>query len=143
MKVAYLESSAVLRVILEGDVGLGHQVDEHAVRVASELTFIEVERGITRALRERRIARSGYLSMRAQLASLEQTCEVLPIDRDIAARARQPFPIEPVRSLDAIHLATILKVAQGMSELVVYSTDRRVYENVRALARAHGYGQRA
>ena len=43
----------------------------------------------------------------------------------VLARAGSPFPVEPVRTLDAIHLATALELATAFPDLRVLSFDRR------------------
>ena len=50
-------------------------------------------------------------------------------------RARHPFPAEPVRTLDAIHLATAALALSLVPEMAVLSLDRRV----RACAREMGF----
>lgn len=47
--------------------------------------------------------------------------------------ARQSFPVEPVRTLDAIHLATALEWHKRIEPVAVLSTDERVRSNARAL----------
>jgi predicted DNA-binding protein (UPF0278 family) len=48
----------------------------------------------------------------------------------------QTFPREPVRTLDAIHLATALLHAAEIGALVVLSIDQRVRANADALGLA-------
>ena len=56
-----------------------------------------------------------------------------PVDDAVWERCGRPFPAEPVRTLDAIHLATIEKLAGAVPGLVVLSTDQRVRRNAEAL----------
>jgi predicted nucleic acid-binding protein len=51
----------------------------------------------------------------------------------ILARVRRPFPMEPVRTLDAIHLATIESIEEEPSVVAVVTRDRRLAENARAM----------
>ncbi len=46
----------------------------------------------------------------------------------VVARARQAFPVEPIRSLDAIHLASALEAAAVLPGIELLSLDRRVRE---------------
>ena len=48
----------------------------------------------------------------------------------VLQRASEPFPVEPVRSLDAIHLATLAIAGAGIT---VLSNDYRVNHNAHAL----------
>lgn len=49
-------------------------------------------------------------------------------------RARRPFPVEPLRTLDALHLASALTAMETLGDVAVLSLDRRV----RTAARASG-----
>ncbi len=49
---------------------------------------------------------------------------------DILERAGKPFPREPVRSLDAIHLASALELLQAFPELKVLSHDAGILANL-------------
>jgi myo-inositol catabolism protein IolC len=51
----------------------------------------------------------------------------------VLARAGAAFPVEPVRALDAIHLATALAFSESFPELTVLAFDRRMTENTTAL----------
>ncbi len=47
----------------------------------------------------------------------------------VVERSRQPFPVEPVRSLDAIHLSSALEARRALPGLHVLSLDDRVRQN--------------
>jgi predicted nucleic acid-binding protein len=51
---------------------------------------------------------------------------LVPIGAEVVGRARRPFPAEPLRALDAIHLASALLTAADVPELTVLSFDRRI-----------------
>jgi hypothetical protein len=55
------------------------------------------------------------------------------VSEDVVERARRPFPTEPVRTLDALHLASALVARAAVSELAVLSLDQRVRENAERL----------
>lgn len=63
---------------------------------------------------------------RAVLAGTLGHWVVLELDAEIVERARRPFPAEPIRTLDAIHLATATVAQSLVSELAVLSLDDRV-----------------
>lgn len=48
---------------------------------------------------------------------------------EVARRAEGVFPVEPVRTLDAIHLASALFLRESFPELLILSTDERVRRN--------------
>ncbi len=48
-------------------------------------------------------------------------------------RASLAFPIEPIRSLDALHLASAAELRQAIPGLSILSLDRRIVDNAKAL----------
>jgi hypothetical protein len=59
----------------------------------------------------------------------------MPAGDDVLEAAKRPFPNEPVRTLDAIHLASALLARSAISGLALLSLDLRV----RAAAAALGF----
>jgi hypothetical protein len=55
------------------------------------------------------------------------------MDAEVVDRARRPFPVEPIRTLDALHLSHALLVRSLAPELALLSLDRRVRKNGKAL----------
>jgi len=51
----------------------------------------------------------------------------------IIDRAHRPFPGEPIRSLDAIHLASAISAAGSLPDLALLSLDQRVRTSGRLL----------
>jgi len=128
----YVETSALLRVLLDGDEALRPELSGAGL-VTSALTFVEAGRAIARARRERRLdARSGREAER-QLAAFERSCDTLAMEEGTLRRARDDFPIEPVRTLDAIHLASVRVLDDELGGLEVVSCDERVRRNAAAL----------
>lgn len=131
----YAESSALLRWLLGEPDGPGVESILRAAEqvVTSRLTLIETTRNLSLAVDRRQIAEAAALESRGILAAA--TCgwtiaELLP---EIAERASQRFPVEPLRTLDAIHLATALFFAREAGPIAVLSTDDRILRNVPAL----------
>jgi predicted nucleic acid-binding protein len=101
--------------------------------VASDLTLIECDRTLIRAQAEARVPAARLADARAQLAETATRWSLLRIDPDVVERARHPFPREPVRTLDALHLASLLVARAAIRELTLLSLDRRVREAGREL----------
>lgn len=57
----------------------------------------------------------------------------MEITPNIRLRAAEPFPVEPVRTLDAIHLATAVHFASEFSDLSVLTFDERILSNLEPL----------
>jgi hypothetical protein len=55
------------------------------------------------------------------------------MDAEVVEQSRRSFPCEPVRSLDALHLATALVVRNLSPEVQVLSFDDRIRDNATAL----------
>jgi len=55
------------------------------------------------------------------------------MSRDVAEHAEGSFPIEPMRTLDALHLASAFLLRQALPDLCLLSSDDRVRANGRRL----------
>lgn len=131
----YLESSAALRDLLEGDAAqeIRAVLRDAELVTASRLTLAEVARVMAR-LHVEQPTRAGKVAARfAQFETDSERWAVVPIDDAVLSRCGRPFPREPVRTLDAIHLASIERLSGTVEHLVVVSTDERVRENAVAL----------
>lgn len=60
-------------------------------------------------------------------------CNVVSLTGEILARAGRPFAVEPVRTLDALHLATIEALDDDPSQVSVVARDLRIVANARAM----------
>lgn len=128
----YVETSALLRVVLEGDESVRPLLLGEG-RYTSALTFTEASRAIHRARREGRLDARGAREARKRVAEFGRSCEIVAIEERVLERAGQEFPSEPVRTLDAVHLATVLVLSDSAIALDVVSCDRRVRDNADAL----------
>lgn len=127
----YAETSAILRWLFgESDSAdiVDHLRSADKV-VASRLTWIETHRAIRRAEREQRVEDREVAELLAIFARAAAHWAVLELTRDVAERAGEGFSVEPVRTLDAIHLASALFLRRSLTDLVVLSTDERVCRN--------------
>lgn len=131
----YVESSALLRWLFaeEGGEQIRKTLASAAKVVTSRLTLIETRRVIRRAEQEGRLTAANAIDLLSILAQAAATWAVCEIVHEIAQRAEERFPAEPVRTLDAIHLASALFLRQALPELVLLSRDERVLSNARAL----------
>ncbi len=101
--------------------------------ITSELTAIECTRGLIRAAVTGRLSEAQAADRRAWLTRVSEYWTVLTLDAEITARARRPFPREPIRTLDAIHLATALAARAILPGLRLLSLDERVRASGREL----------
>jgi predicted nucleic acid-binding protein len=101
--------------------------------LASDLTLIECERVLIRATGGGHLSEAQAADRRGQLRLVAQHWTLLHLDDEIVERARRPFPREPVRTLDAIHLSTALVARTHVSELLLLSLDERIRSCAREL----------
>ncbi len=131
----YAESSSVLRWLFaetQGDEV--HRLLRGATKVVcSRLTLVETRRVIRRAVAENLLDEVGSHGVLEALARAAAGWGVLELSREVAERAEAAFPVEPVRTLDALHLASALLLRQALPDLSLLSSDDRVRANGRRL----------
>jgi predicted nucleic acid-binding protein len=120
-RVAYLDSSAYVKLVLEEreEAALARSLEEWPARVSSVLLVVEAVRAASRYGEEfAQRARAGI-----------DNVSLLPIDvalLDVAGGLRPAS----LRSLDAVHLASAMKLGSGLGAMYCY--DRRLAEAARA-----------
>ena len=103
------------------------------VVIASDLTLVECDRVLIRAAHLGEVTEADAAARRAELQTGSAHWTVLRLGGDIIDRARQRFAGEPVRTLDALHLASALAAKAALADLAVLSLDERIRTNARAL----------
>ena len=138
MTVLYLETSALLHWLLGQSraAEVRRAVDRAEVVLTSMLTIAEVERVLIRAETQKAIRGGDGRRLRGLLNRAQASWMRMAVSAEVLVRASRPFPVEPVCTLDAIHLATALEFASSYPDLCVLSFDRRVEENAEALGLA-------
>jgi predicted nucleic acid-binding protein len=127
MKI-YAESSAVLAWLLGEDDG--SRVREVLARaelvIASDLTLVECDRVLVRAVALGEIDEGPAADRHAVLNAAAGHWHLLRMSTDIVERSRRPFPAEPIRTLDALHLASALSARSAVAGLDLLSLDDRI-----------------
>jgi len=129
----YIETSALLAALLEQDIAAQQMLRAPGRRVTSALTFAEANRGVVRA---RVTGRLTAIQERRAIQALETfaaRCDVVGIAAPVLERAGRPFPIEPIRTLDAIRLATVELLGDQPQFVTVLTRNTKVRDNARAL----------
>lgn len=129
----YLETSALLRAVLEGDGALGRKLDKALPAVASQLTWFEADRTLRGAVQAGRLDATEAALLTEQIEDIRVRCHTMGLDADVFARASVNFPREPIRSLDALHLGTALWAKEALGVMTLASCDDRVRANGLAL----------
>jgi predicted nucleic acid-binding protein len=124
----YAESSAVLGWLLGEESGdsVREVLSDAELVIASDLTLVECARVLNRAVTTGEIDEASAADRRAYLEDAAAHRQVWRIGPDIVERARRPFPTEPVRTLDALHLASALAARSVVPGLGLLSLDERI-----------------
>ena len=133
--ILYAETSAALAWLLgEADAQeVGRVLALADSIVASELSWIEVDRLLLRYEAAGKLERAQAARLRKRFGATAASWEVLALGSDVLTRARGRFPAEPVRTLDAIHLSSALVCREAERSLEFLSLDRRCRANAREL----------
>jgi predicted nucleic acid-binding protein len=131
----YAESSAVLRWLL--GAGDAERIERALVRadvvVTSDLTTAEVGRALQRLTATGQIDPGAGARAWAAYAAAMVHWRMFGVTDQVLHRARQPFPSEPIRTLDAVHLSTATLYGLEVEPPALLSTDRGVRANAEAL----------
>jgi len=133
--ILYAESSAVLAWLLgepDGDAVRSHLESADTV-VSSRLTLSECERALIRGVAGSAFSARDADAARHLLAPVTARWSLAEIGTEVLDIVRRVFPKEPVRTLDAIHLATILVVRPTAPDMAVLSLDSRIRDNAALL----------
>lgn len=133
--ILYAESSAVLAWLLDEPRAA---LTERALRdaslvVTSTLTSAECSRAILRGAALGAISRTRAQALVRTLGEWDAGCDRLEIGDCVLARASAPFSCEPIRTLDAIHVASAALLQAELGPVTVLSYGDRVRANAAAL----------
>jgi predicted nucleic acid-binding protein len=131
--VRYIESSALVAALLEHDAEALKSIRAKARRITSALTFAEAARAVVRARVGERLALDEERAAIRALRRFERRCYIVAMTDEVLARVRRPFPLEPVRTLDAVHLATVEMLGEPPQLITIITRDDRVRDNAKAL----------
>ena len=131
--IHYIESSALVAALLEHDAEALKSLRARARQITSALTLAETARAIVRARVGERLTPDAERAAVRALRRFERRCYVVAITDDVLARVRRPFPVEPVRTLDAVHIATVESLGEPPQLIAIVTRDHRVRENAKAL----------
>jgi len=135
MSALYLETSAILAWLL-GEPASGRAIEainRYETVVSSVLSLVETGRALIRAEAEAIISAGDRKRLEGIFAEHSFSWSYFELIPSVRLRAAQPFPVEPIRSLDAIHLATAIELLQLYPDLAVLSFDRRIIDNISPL----------
>ncbi len=101
--------------------------------VTSALTIAETSRAIIRARVNGRLTQDQEQAAVRTLQIVARRWFIVEVTAAVLARVATRFPVEPIRTLDAIHLATAEILGEPPPLVTIVTRDHRVSENARAL----------
>ena len=104
--IAYLDSSVILRIILEQENPLAEWHELHQ-GICSPLMTVECHRTLDRYWREDRLSNAGLIAKRAETNAIMKRMSIVWITDRVLDAASQPMPAI-VGTLDALHLASAI-----------------------------------
>ncbi len=128
----YVETSALLAALLEQDAPAQATIRAADRCIASALTFTEAYRTLVRARVTGRLTGDQERRAILGLETFAVRCDVMAVTDDVLMRAGRPFPVEPIRTLDAIHLAS-MEALERPALVTCLTRDVRVRENASAM----------
>lgn len=119
--IAYLDTSALLRVVLRERGGLFEALKACEALVSSELLAVESFRSIDRLRLQGALSTDAAAFRRVAVTEWLEAVDLVLLQQPILARASEPFPV-PLGTLDALHLATALVWRERMRQALVMVT---------------------
>ncbi|HEX6535656.1 MAG TPA: type II toxin-antitoxin system VapC family toxin [Gemmatimonadaceae bacterium] len=132
----YIETSALLAALLEQEPEAKRALRAKGQRVTSVLTIAEAQRAIVRARGAGRLDTAQERAVVRALRTFAARCDLVAVTEDVLERAGRPFPMEPIRTLDAFHLATAELLGEPPALLTIVTRDSRVRDNATAMGYA-------
>lgn len=126
-KIGFVDSSIILRHLLkESNPYLSFEKFDHLF--SSELLELEVKRTIDRFRLSHLWPDSDVNHRLTLFYNLTSGFSTIPIQTPVIRRASNPFSV-PIKSLDAIHLATAMIIREDIREPIIFLThDRKLAE---------------
>lgn len=126
----YLDTSAILRAVVE--TGASPEIEQrlHAasVLVTSRLTLVEAARALLRLRQSAAVAEARLADAERALDALWARCDLWELTPAVCDLAATIAPARPLRTLDALHLATYLLARRRLGEVELLTVDRRLAE---------------
>ena len=135
MSSVYAETSAILAWLFgeSTSVWVAAAIDGAETVFTSALTALEVRRSLIRAEYTRSITAASSAHLQGVFEIVSRAWVVMEITPEVQSRAALRFPVEPIRSLAAIHLATALELLRVAEDLRLLTLDKRVADNLEPL----------
>jgi predicted nucleic acid-binding protein len=121
--IAYVDASVVSRVVMRQPNRLV-ELETCTQRLTSLLTQLECLRAMDKARLDEGLDQDEILARRLVLFQQLRRMSKIAVARSVLDRAGSSFPL-PVKTLDAIHLATALQLRERRYHELVFATHDR------------------
>ncbi len=130
MTPLYLDTSVALRATLEQGTtpDIEARIGAAPVLLTSRLSLVESARALLRVRREARISERRIADAARELDALWRRCEIWELSPQVCDLAALIAPDMPLRTLDALHLATFLLARRRIEGLDILTADIRLEE---------------
>ena len=131
----YLDTSAVLRGVLENGTSpeVEAKIAAAPVLITSRLALVESSRALHRLRQLGKVSEVQLATAQREVASLWARCELWELTAAVCEMARQVAPGKPLRTLDALHLATFVLAREKIEDLELVTVDHRLLEAAEAV----------
>lgn len=123
----------MVAALLESDAAARAALRAHGRRVTSALTAAEAGRAIVLARASGRLTPDQERAAVRGLQIFERRCDIVAVTDAVLSRITRPFPVEPIRTLDAVHLATAELLGEPPQLVTIVTRDSRVRDSAQAL----------
>ncbi|MGH7717836.1 MAG: type II toxin-antitoxin system VapC family toxin [Gemmatimonadaceae bacterium] len=130
----YIDTSAVLRAVLE--TGTTPEIEQrlHAARalITSRLSQVEAARALLRLRHLTAVSEEALADAAREIDALWARCELWELTPAVCELAGQVAPHQPLRTLDAFHLATYLLARRRVGDIELLTADQRLADAARS-----------
>lgn len=131
----YLDTSAVLRAVLEHGTtpDVERRIRAAPVLLTSRLSLVESSRALLRLQQRADIPEARLLEAERAIDAIWVRCELWELTPSVCDLAQRVAPRRPLRSLDALHLATYVLARRKIRDLELLSVDERLLDAAAAV----------
>jgi predicted nucleic acid-binding protein len=124
----YLDTSAALRAVLERGTTpeMEARIAAAPLLATSRLALVESARALLRIRQQGAVAESRLADTRRELDALWNRCELWELSPAVCDLASLVAPDHPLRTLDALHLATFVIARRRIEGLELLTADDRL-----------------
>jgi predicted nucleic acid-binding protein len=94
--------------------------------ITSRLSLVESSRALHRLRQLGQISETKLADADRELNAVWARCELWELTASVCERARQVAPAKPLRTLDALHLATFVMARERIRDLELVTADQRL-----------------